>query len=161
MVVYECPRRADAARIAEERDLTEHTLAVSASPPSRAKAHKAGTSGGDALLKTILASLEDDKAEDVVTIPLAGKSQMADHMVVASGRSSRQVGAMAEHLADTLKRESGMICRTEGKDLGDWVLIDAGDVIVHLFRPEVREFYQLEKMWLPAGGAAPKAADTV
>ena len=136
-------------------------MAVSASPPSRAKAHKAGTSGGDALLKTILASLEDDKAEDVVTIPLAGKSQMADHMVVASGRSSRQVGAMAEHLADTLKRESGMICRTEGKDLGDWVLIDAGDVIVHLFRPEVREFYQLEKMWLPAGGAAPKAADTV
>jgi ribosome-associated protein len=149
------------ARIVEERDLTEHILAVSASTPTRAKAHEAGTSGGDALLKTILASLEDDKAEDVVTIPLAGKSQMADHMVVASGRSSRQVGAMAEHLADTLKRDSGMICRTEGKDLGDWVLIDAGDVIVHLFRPEVREFYQLEKMWLPAGGAAPKAADTV
>ena len=133
-------------------------MAVSASPPSRAKAQKAGTSGGDALLKTILASLEDDKAEDVVSIPLAGKSQMADHMVVASGRSSRQVGAMAEHLADTLKRESGMICRTEGKDLGDWVLIDAGDAIVHVFRPEVREFYQLEKMWLPADAATAMSA---
>jgi ribosome-associated protein len=136
-------------------------MAVSASTPTGAKARRTGSSSGDALLKTILASLEDDKAEDVVSIPLSGKSQMADHMVVASGRSSRQVGAMAEHLADRLKHESGLICRTEGKDLGDWVLIDAGDVIVHLFRPEVREFYQLEKMWLPAGGAAPKAADTV
>ena len=129
-------------------------MAVSASTPPGAKAQKAGTSGGDALLKFILASLEDDKAEDVVSIPLSGKSQMADHMVVASGRSSRQVGAMAEHLADRLKHESGLICRTEGKDLGDWVLIDAGDVIVHVFRPEVREFYQLEKMWLSPEQAA-------
>lgn len=100
------------------------------------------------LLSLILASLEDDKAEDVIDIPLAGKSEMADHMIVASGRSSRQVTAMAEHLSDKLKQEAGVLARTEGRDTGDWVLIDCGDVIVHLFRPEVRDFYQLEKMWL-------------
>ena len=113
------------------------------------------------LLSTILASLEDDKAEDIVTIPLAGKSEMADHMVIAGGRSSRQVAAIAEHLADRLKQDLGLVVRTEGKDLGDWVLIDAGDVIVHVFRPEVREFYQLEKMWLPQPAARARAADTV
>ena len=101
----------------------------------------------DALLGAILSSLEQDKAEDVVTIPLSGKSEMADHMVVCSGRSTRQVAALAEKLGDRLKQDIGLICRFEGKDQGDWVLIDAGDVIVHVFRPEVREFYQLEKMW--------------
>jgi ribosome-associated protein len=74
---------------------------------------------------------------------------MADYIVIASGRSSRQVSSIAEKLADRLKAGCGLIVRMEGKDLGDWVLIDAGDVIVHVFRPEVREFYQLEKMWLP------------
>jgi len=100
------------------------------------------------LLSLILTSLDDDKAEDVVTIGLAGKSAMADHMVVASDRSSRQVTAMAEHLADRLKADLGRSVRMEGKETGDWVLIDCGDAIVHLFRPEVRDFYQLEKMWL-------------
>ncbi|MEM8787246.1 MAG: ribosome silencing factor [Pseudomonadota bacterium] len=100
------------------------------------------------MLARILTSLEDDKAEDILSIGLQGKSEMADHMVVASGRSSRQVVAMAEHLADRLKQTTGRPVRMEGKDGGDWVLIDCGDVIVHLFRPEVREFYQLEKMWL-------------
>jgi ribosome-associated protein len=109
----------------------------------------------------ILASLEDDKAEEIVTIPLSGKSEMADHMVIATGRSSRQVSAIAEKLSDRLKQDAGLICRIEGKELGDWVLIDAGDVIVHVFRPEVREFYQLEKMWMPPAVAAPRAADTV
>ncbi len=75
---------------------------------------------------------------------------MADHMVIASGRSSRQVAAMADKLTEGLKQEFGLATKTEGKDQGDWVLIDAGDVIVHIFRPEVREFYQLEKMWAPA-----------
>lgn len=112
-----------------------------------------GQGPDSALLSSILASLDDDKAEDVVTIPLAGKSDLADHMVVASGRSTRQVTAMAEKLADRLKARFGLICRTEGGDVGDWVLIDAGDVIVHIFRPEVREFYQLEKMWLPQHAA--------
>jgi len=101
------------------------------------------------LLKLILTSLDDDKAEDIVAIDLRGKSEMADHMIIASGRSSRQVGAMAEHLADRLKSEMDRLCRIEGKDTCDWVLIDCGDAVVHLFRPEVREFYQLEKMWAP------------
>lgn len=100
------------------------------------------------MLALVLASLDDDKAEEVVSIPLKGKSAMADHMVVASGRSSRQVSAMAEKLIDRVKAATGKSARVEGRDTGDWVLIDAGDVIVHLFRPEVREFYQLEKMWL-------------
>lgn len=108
----------------------------------------------DELLGRVLASLDDDKAEDVVAIDLRGRSSVADHMVICSGRSSRQVGAIAEKLADRLKSEFGRLARIEGKDQGDWVLIDAGDVIVHVFRPEVREFYQLEKMWLPSGATA-------
>lgn len=76
---------------------------------------------------------------------------MADHMVIASGRSSRQVAALSEKLCERVKTELGITCKIEGKDHGDWVLIDAGDIIVHVFRPEVREFYQLEKMWLPTG----------
>lgn len=102
----------------------------------------------DQLLAQILSSLDEDKAEDVVTIDLRGKSEIADYMVVCSGRSTRQVSAMSEKLGDTLKHTFGVLSRTEGKDQGDWVLIDAGDVIVHIFRPEVREFYQLEKMWM-------------
>lgn len=102
----------------------------------------------DAMLALVLSSLDDDKAEEVVTIPLSGKSEMADNMVIASGRSSRQVQSMAEKLGKRVKDEMGVICRQEGKQSGDWVLIDCGDAIVHLFRPEVREFYQLEKMWL-------------
>jgi ribosome-associated protein len=104
-----------------------------------------------ALLEEILASLDDDKAEEVVTIDLKGKSEMADFMVICSGRSSRQVAAISEKLVDRLKQNMGLHAKIEGKDTGDWVLIDAGDVIVHVFRPEVREFYQLEKMWMPAG----------
>ncbi|MEM8629839.1 MAG: ribosome silencing factor [Pseudomonadota bacterium] len=114
-------------------------------------------SGADVLAR-ILSSLEDDKAEDVVTIDLRGKSEMADHMVVASGRSSRQVGAISEKLVDRLKQDLGVLCKLEGKDQGDWVLIDAGDVIVHVFRPEVREFYQIEKMWLSPGDSTGAAA---
>jgi ribosome-associated protein len=114
---------------------------------------------GTTLLSAILASLEDVKAEEIVTIPLAGKSEMADHMVIATGRSSRQVGAIADNLAERLKHDHALVVRMEGKDLGDWVLIDAGDVVVHVFRPEVRDFYQLEKMWLPIGAARPKPTD--
>jgi len=103
------------------------------------------------MLDLILNSLQDDKAEDIVTIDLQGKSQIADYMVVASGRSSRQVSAIVEKLSDRLKQNIGVITRVEGSGTGDWVLLDAGDIIVHVFRPEVREFYQLEKMWLPMG----------
>lgn len=101
-----------------------------------------------AQLDLIVTSLEDDKAEDIVSIDLAGKSSIADFMVICSGRSSRQVSALAEKLLERLKSQAGVIAKIEGKDHGDWVLIDTGDVVVHVFRPEVREFYQLEKMWL-------------
>lgn len=104
-----------------------------------------------ALLELVLSSLDDDKAEDVVQIDLTGKSAMADTMVVASGRSTRQVAAMAQKLMDRLKERFRLTARIEGKDTGDWVLIDTGDVVVHIFRPEVRDFYQLEKMWQDIG----------
>lgn len=109
------------------------------------------------MLARILNSLEENKAEDIVTIPLTGKSEMADNMIIASGRSSRQVSSLADMLYKLIKEETGIICRTEGKQSGDWVLLDCGDAVVHIFRPEVREFYQLEKMWQAAG--APEAAD--
>jgi len=96
----------------------------------------------------VLRALEDDKLEDIVEIDLRGKTAMADSMIVASGRSSRQVAAAADKLVERLKVATGVAPRTEGRDVGDWVLIDGGDVIVHIFRPEVREFYQLEKMWI-------------
>ncbi|WP_418593306.1 ribosome silencing factor [Ponticoccus sp. (in: a-proteobacteria)] len=108
---------------------------------------------GEALLARVFTLLSDNKAEDIVQIDLRGKSSVCDHMVICSGRSSRQVSALAEKLADTLKAEYGILSQTEGRDTGDWVLIDAGDVVVHVFRPEVREFYQLEKMWQPVGAA--------
>ena len=100
-----------------------------------------------------MASLDDDKAEEVVQIDLRGRSDVADYMVICSGRSTRQGASSSEKLADRLKETFGMICKMEGKETGDWVLIDASDVIVHVFRPEVRDFYQLEKMWLPSGDA--------
>jgi ribosome-associated protein len=99
------------------------------------------------LHRAVLQSLDDDQAVEVVSIPLAGKSSIADHMVIASGRSTRQVASMATKLADKLKRDHGKIARIEGLPTADWVLIDADDVIVHLFRPEVRTFYNLERMW--------------
>jgi ribosome-associated protein len=95
----------------------------------------------------VLRSLDDDQAVEVVSIPLAGKSSIADHMVIASGRSTRQVASMATKLAERLKQEYGKLVRIEGLPTADWVLIDADDVIVHLFRPEVRSFYNLERMW--------------
>lgn len=101
----------------------------------------------EALHKLVLRSLDDDKAVEVVTIPLQGKSNIADHMVIASGTSTRQVAAMAQKLSERIKRDLGRSVRVEGLPVADWVLIDADDVIVHLFRPEVRSFYNLERMW--------------
>ena len=109
----------------------------------------------ETLHKVILQSLEDDQAVETVSIPLAGKSAIADHMVVASGRSTRQVASMAQKLQTKIKQQCGRVARIEGLPNADWVLIDAGDVIVHLFRPEVRSFYNLERMW--AFGDAPGA----
>ena len=99
------------------------------------------------LHKLVLKSLDDDQALEIVSIPLEGKSSIADHMVVASGRSTRQVAAMATKLADRIKQKFGKNVRIEGLPAADWVLIDADDVIVHIFRPEVRNFYNLERMW--------------
>ena len=98
-------------------------------------------------LHLVLNSLEDSKAEDIVTINIAGKSALGDYMVVVSGRSSRHVMAIADHLMTDLKDEGHGNARVEGLETGDWVLIDSGDIIIHVFRPEIREFYNIEKMW--------------
>ena len=95
----------------------------------------------------VLEQLEDDQAQELVSIPLEGKSSIADHMIVASGRSTRQVASMAQKLAERVKQAGYGSPRVEGLPAADWVLIDAGDVVVHLFRPEVRSFYNLERMW--------------
>lgn len=113
----------------------------------------------EALHALILQSLDDDQAVDTVTIPLAGKSSLADHMVITSGRSTRQVASMAQKIAERVKAETGRSPRIEGLAAADWVLIDAGDVIVHIFRPEVRSFYNLERMW--GFGDAPQVAPAV
>lgn len=101
----------------------------------------------DKLLADIVESLEDHKAQDVIVINLRGKSDIADYMVIATGQSGRQVSTMADHLALVVKKHGVVGAVPEGRGQSDWVLLDGGDVIVHLFRPEVREFYNLEKMW--------------
>ncbi|WP_341368237.1 ribosome silencing factor [Yoonia sp. BS5-3] len=143
------------AHLKEDNALSLSTTAETTAT-NGAQAMKAPQSvTSESLLAAVLKSLEDDKGEDIVQINLRGKSEIGDFMVIASGRSTRQVTAMAEKLADRLKQDFGILCKTEGKDAGDWVLIDTGDIIVHIFRPEVREFYQLEKMWQPGAAATP------
>lgn len=111
------------------------------------------------LHELVLRSLDDDQALEIVSIPLAGKSSIADHMVIASGRSSRQVASMAQKLSERIKQDMGRSVRVEGLPIADWVLLDADDVIVHLFRPEVRSFYNLERMWaFEERAAAPATA---
>ena len=112
----------------------------------------------DALARAIAAVLDENKADDIVTIDLRGKTSIADVMIIASGRSNRQVSALASRVIDLLRAEHDLRARAEGQAEGDWVLIDAKDVIVHVFRPEVRAFYALEKMW--ATGATPAPTDT-
>ncbi len=113
---------------------------------STAKA-KAAVPASAPLLAEIVTWLDEAKAEEIVTIPLEGKSTIADYMVVATGRTDRHVGAIADQVAEKVKASTGIPVRLEGVPACDWVLIDTGDIIVHLFRPEVREFYNLEKMW--------------
>jgi ribosome-associated protein len=100
-----------------------------------------------AALKVVLHSLDDSKAEDLVSIDLTGKTPMADFMVVATGRSQRHVSSAATRLVEDLKKAGATNVRIEGQQAGDWVLVDAGDIVVHVFRPEIRTFYNLEKMW--------------
>ena len=113
------------------------------------KTDPSDTLAPDALKTVIETILDDHQAEEIVTIGLKGKSSIADYMMIASGRSTRQVVALAETLIQGLKAKGVKGIRSEGIRQGDWVLIDAGDIIIHLFRPEVREFYNLEKMWEP------------
>ncbi len=105
-----------------------------------------------ALHDLVMSQLDDDQAQEIVSIPLEGKSSVADYMVIASGRSTRQVASMAQKLAEKVKQAGMGPVRLEGLPTADWVLIDAGDVVVHLFRPEVRTFYNLERMWSFEGG---------
>ena len=115
---------------------------ASAAPRRDSPAHDV-----EELLALILRSLDDDQAVEIVTIPLSGKTVIADYMVIASGRSTRQVASMAQKIAERIKAETGHLVRIEGLPAADWVLLDADDVIVHLFRSEVRNFYNLERMW--------------
>jgi ribosome-associated protein len=124
--------------------------------PARDAARRQTAYTSDELLAVVIASVQDDKAEDICQIDLRGRSDVADHMVICSGRSTRQVAAISEKLAERLKASFHFTAKMEGKETGDWVLIDAGDVVVHVFRPEVREFYQLEKIW--AVGSAHRGA---
>jgi ribosome-associated protein len=120
---------------------------VAAIPRTRKAVAKATADKTPDLLKIVETSLDDDKAEDIVAIDLRGKSTIADYMVIATGRNSRQLAAMASHLDEKLTKAGVRRVSVEGADQGDWVLLDGGDVVVHLFRPEVRSFYALEKMW--------------
>ena len=116
------------------------------------------THASEALLAHVMAWLDDAKAEKVVAIDIRGKSSIGDYMVIASGRSTRQVASMASKLAQKIKEQVGRSPRIEGLPAADWVLIDADDVIVHLFRPEVRTFYNLERMWAFGDDAPPQRA---
>lgn len=127
--------------------MTEAQTVSAAADTSSAAALMAADMSDTDLHDLVLAQLDDDQAQDVVSIPLEGKSSIADHMVIASGRSTRQVAAMAQKLAEKVKQKGFGPVRIEGLPAADWVLIDAGDVVVHLFRPEVRSFYNLERMW--------------
>lgn len=137
----------------EDNVLSFTADAAMAADPA-AQGMPAMTATSETQLERVLSSLEEDKAEDIVKIDLRGKTAIGDYMIICSGRSSRQVSSISEKLAERLKTELGVASKIEGKETGDWVLIDTGDVIVHVFRPEVREFYQLEKMWLPTQQAA-------
>jgi ribosome-associated protein len=125
--------------------------------PRRAKKSAAGVSASPSLVSLITDTLDDAKAEEIVSISLKDKTSIADYMIVASGRSQRHVGAVADRVVDKLKENGFRDTRVEGMPLCDWVLIDAGDVIVHIFRPEARAFYNIEKMW-GSDKPAPEAA---
>ncbi len=136
---------------AAEHGLTASNVSMTDAPEPDAAPPVPGS-----LHALIMDQLDDDQAQDIVSIPLAGKSSIADFMVIASGRSTRQVASIAQKLAELVKHKGFGSVRLEGLPAADWVLLDAGDVVVHLFRPEVRSFYNLERMW--AFGDAPPVA---
>ncbi len=134
------------------RDKLTTAMQTSGTKKGTAKqTQKAATAAIDSVLETVMTCLDDSKAEEVTTIDIRDKSALADYMVIASGRSNRHVSAVADHLLRELKSSGFKSIKVEGMQSSDWVLIDIGDIIVHIFRPEVREFYSLEKMWqMPA-----------
>ena len=141
------PAKKPAARKAAAKPKPAAKRSAAKKPAAAAKSKPDKKPAKPNLLKVVLDQLDDAKAEQVVTIGLEGKSAIADNMVVASGRSSRHVGAIADQLVEKLKGAGHRNLRVEGMPQCDWVLVDAGDVVVHLFRPEVRSFYNLEKLW--------------
>jgi len=132
------------------------SAATQAGKPERDPNRPAPGIDVEAATQVVLTSLEDDKAEEIVSIDIRGRSSFADMLVVASGRSARHVGALADHILRKLKEAGVKDVRVEGMPQADWVLVDAGDVVVHLFRPEVRSFYNIEKIW--SGAHATPAA---
>lgn len=126
-------------------------------PPRKAPRPARGIDA-DAAARVVLASLEDDKAEDILALDVRGKTSFADMLIVASGRSARHVGALADHVMQKLKEAGVSDVNIEGLPHCDWVLVDAGDVVVHLFRPEVRSFYNIEKIWSGGPGPSPVAS---
>ena len=143
--------------VAKPKTVPKAKPAVKTVAPVRVEAPKPNAHTDQSLLNIIIAQLEDAKAEDIVAISLDGKTAIADNMVVASGRSNRHVGAIADQLVEKLKEAGHRHIRVEGMDQCDWVLVDAVDVVVHLFRPEVRSFYNLEKLWSQHSPQEPRA----
>lgn len=133
--------------VAKPKTVAKAKPIVKAIAPAKVETSRHRPASDQSLLKIVLAQLEDAKAEDIIAINLDGKTAIADNMVVASGRSNRHVGAIADQLVDKLKEAGHRHIRVEGMDQCDWVLVDAVDVVIHLFRPEVRSFYNLEKLW--------------
>ena len=134
-------------KVADKTPGTPRKKTIVAGPRGTARRSKAEASSLDKLQTLIVGSLEDDKAENVVTLDLAGKAAFCDRMVIATGLADRQITAMAEHLSEKLHKAGLKRVQVEGAGGADWVLIDAGDIIVHLFKPEARATYALEKMW--------------
>ncbi len=156
----DAPVKAPRKRAAPKAAVTPGVPATPGTPRKKAVAagpkktdervrERAAPSRLDELQSVILASLEDDKAEQIVTLDLAGRASFADRMVIASGLADRQISAMATHLEDKLEEAGLKRIQIEGLCSSDWVLIDAGDIVIHLFKPEAREMYGLEKMWGP------------
>jgi ribosome-associated protein len=142
------PKPSKAKKAAPRKSAKPQSMAKAKAKPKKIVAPKAARPAPQSdLLKRIVASLEDDKAEAIVTIDLAGRSSLCDAAVIANGRSSRHVMSIAEHLARRLKEQGYGTRPVTGASQGDWVLVDAGDIIVHVFRPEVRDYYDLEGMW--------------
>ncbi|MBI2720007.1 MAG: ribosome silencing factor [Rhizobiales bacterium] len=140
-------KKAAAPKAAAKPKAAANDAATATKKPARARSARTSKPVKPDLLKAVLDQLDDAKAEAIVTISLDGKAAIADTMVVASGRSNRHVGAIADQLVEKLKAAGHRNLRVEGLPQCDWVLVDAGDVVVHVFRPEVRSFYNLEKLW--------------